>query len=153
MSSMASTRGGSWAQAWLAGAFVPFAISTTLCLAIDAWRGLGSEQGLDFADWSPGILPFAMITAIIAAIVAWIFVFLVRFVENNGPKPLSIWLLLGLAAATPIVLLFEGFVAVEPFYRMTITPRDYVVPAFYLYLASVLGALTAWRIRRGAWRA
>lgn len=153
MSGMASTRDGSWTRVWFVGAFVPFAIGTPLCLAIDAWRGLSSEQGLDFADWSPGILPFAVLTAIVAAIVALCFVLLVRFAERRGPRPLAVWWLLGLAAPTPILLLYEGFVAVEPFDRVTITVWSYVIPALYLYLASTVGALTAWRVRRGAWSA
>ncbi|NYT39260.1 hypothetical protein HZY97_00685 [Sphingomonas sp. R-74633] len=153
MSDAALNRSGSWARAWIVGAFVPFAIGTTLSLVIEAWRGLSSEQGLDFADWSPGILPFAMLTATIASAVALCFVLLARFAERRGPRPLHVWLLLGIAAATPIALLFEGFMAVEPFERWEITIWSYLLPALYLYIASMIGALTAWRVRRGAWHA
>ena len=151
MSDVASPRSGSWSQAWIVGASMPFAIGTTLCLAIDAWRGLRSAQGFDFADWSPGILPFAVINAAIASLVALFFVLLVRFAERRGNRPLHVWLLLGIVASTPIILLFEGFVAVDPFEREEITIWSYVLPPLYLYIASAIGALTAWRVRRGAW--
>ncbi|RYD46838.1 MAG: hypothetical protein EOP60_18460 [Sphingomonadales bacterium] len=151
MSDVASPRNGSWSQAWLVGAFVPFTIGTTLCLAIDAWRGLRSTQSLDFADWFPGILPFAMINAAVAAVVALFFILLVRFAERRGHRRLHLWLLLGTVAGTPITLLFEGVVAADPFDREEITIWSYVLPPLYLYIASTIGALTAWRVRRGAW--
>ena len=151
MNGVVSSRNGSWTRAWIAGAFVPFAIGTPLSLVVDAWRGIRSEQGLDFADWSPGILPFIALTATVAAIVALLFVLLVRVAERSGPRTLPVWLLLGLAAATPILLLFAGLVATYPFDRATITVWSYGIPAFYLYLASIAGVLAAWRVRRGAW--
>ncbi|MDH4743016.1 hypothetical protein OMP43_03175 [Sphingomonas sp. CBMAI 2297] len=153
MSSMASTRGGSWAQAWLAGAFVPFAIGTTFILAWNAWSGPQSEPGLTVTDWAPMILLLVMLDAAIAAAVALGFVYLVRFAERRGAKPLSAWLQLGLVAVTPVVLLLEGFLAVDPFDREGMTIWRFTLPAFYLYGASLIGALTTWRIRRGAWRA
>ncbi|WP_066793355.1 hypothetical protein [Sphingomonas soli] len=153
MSDVASPRNGSWSEAWIVGAFVPFAIGTTLCLAIDAWRGLRSPQGLDFADWSPGILPFVMMTASVAAFVALLFILLVRLAERKGLRPLPVWLLLGFIAATPTLLLFELFLAVNPFEPEELTIWSYVVPALYLYIASAIGTLAAWRVRRGTWSA
>jgi uncharacterized membrane protein len=148
MSELASDRSGSWARAWIAGAFAPYAIGMVFCISIDVWRFEQSQQ--DFADWAPGIPPFMMLSAALAAMVALFFVFLVRFAERRAAKPLQTWLALGLVAATPFALLFVGFIAAEPFDRATITVGSYLIPPIYLYVASLIGALTAWRVRRGA---
>jgi H+/Cl- antiporter ClcA len=142
----------SWWSVWLFGAVTPLAVSLLESAGWQIW--VAAHSDLDSAnDWISAFPAFIIAAAIIAFFTAAFFVFIVRVAENRAPKPLLLWLALGLIAATPIALAVTGFTAIDPFDREERTALSYVAPLAYFYIAGLIGALTAWRVRRGRWRA
>lgn len=141
-----------WAWVWLCGAAAPLAACVFASVAWQMWLD-GHGDSYSRGDWAAGLPGFVAIAAIVAFSTALVFIFMVRVAERRVPKPLLTWLALGFVAATPIAMATTAFLAVNPFDRVDRSLGYYVAPLIYFYVAGLIGALAAWRVRRGGWRA
>jgi hypothetical protein len=147
---------GPWWLAWLIGAAVPLLLGT---LAITIWMSVTTAARDDHSviwgiwDWTQDFLMTAKLAALPALITALLFVGMAAWAEQHEPKPLLLWLSLGLVATSPLALfgwalanMGDPVLGAPP-----INPLSWLVSGA-LICCGMLGAVTAFRVRHRSWQ-